>query len=180
MPGASSTISPSTNRAVAVRQQHVVDFLRVVVARRVVDDHVAAVEPGLGQLDPLLHGPLHDPDEQVLDRFRVLGVVPVLVRLHPLGVQPAVRGAQLEVRDAALVELLGLAVELGHPALPARADDRDHDLGRDVAAEQQRVRPVELRGVHELAEAHQGTVQVRGEEHSPLALAARRPFLPAA
>jgi len=158
--------------AVAVGQQHLVDFLRVVVARGVVDDDRAVGEPGLRVLDPALHGPAHDPAEQFLDCVGVLGVVLVLVEFHPLGVQAAVGRALLEIGDCGVVDLLVLAVELRDVSPPARGHDRDDDLRADVAAEQQGVSAVELRRGHELLEAHLGTVQVRGEENGPLALAA--------
>ena len=58
---------------------------------------------------------------------------------------------------------MALALQL---ELPVRAvgDDRDHRLAGHVAAHDQHVGLVELAGVEELAPAHLGAVDVRGEE----------------
>src|SRR5580693_10729154 len=147
---------------------HRVRVHRVVVARRD-DAPYRRVEPLGGQVAPPLHLRGDLAVEQPVQRSFIARETGQLAGLHPDRIEPGLAEVAAEPSPLRFGDGYLLAADPG-PQGAVLGEHRDDGLAREVAAQDDHVRLVDLGRGQELAKADLRAVQVGGEVDAQLAL----------
>ncbi len=148
------------------RVEDVRDEALVVVPRHHETGDPAVLQPLVGELDPPLHLLPHRGAEGPGDRRGIARHRRGLLRLAPVGVEAVEPDQPLDLLELLPLDLVVPAHERDPVHLVALPNERDERLPGDVPGEHERVHAVEATGVHELAEADLGPVDVGGHEQA--------------